>query len=106
MQGLRQIYGNRGANGVIIVKTKKALSKKELRKLVRLNKKLEQQKKEHPEMIHFTEPTKPQPIEVDQEEYENFVENQFENPATTPLSTFSRRCTKPVSSICKHKAVY
>ena len=40
-------------------------------------------------MIHFTEPTKPQPIEVDQEEYENFVENQFENPATTPLSTFS-----------------
>nr|WP_256474592.1 von Willebrand factor type A domain-containing protein [Flavobacterium sp. NRK1] len=87
--GATSIYGNRGRNGVIIVKTKKALSKKELRKLARLNKKLEQQKKKHPEMIHFTEPSKPHPIEVDQEEYENFVENQFENPATTPLSTFS-----------------
>jgi Ca-activated chloride channel family protein len=82
------IYGNRGANGVIIVKTKNAITKKEKRKLDRLNKKLEKQKKEHPEL--FTQPVAPK-VEVDssQEDYESFAENQFENPAIAPLSTFS-----------------
>lgn len=31
----------------------------------------------------------PQKIEIDQEEYDNFVENTFESPKTAPLSTFS-----------------
>jgi|GEM_PF-150356 len=81
------LYGVRGTNGVIIIKTKKTLTKRKIKKLV---KETEKEQKEHPETIHFMSVTpKPQPIEVDQEEYENFVENQFENPATTPLSTFS-----------------
>ncbi|MHA3788061.1 vWA domain-containing protein [Flavobacterium hauense] len=87
--GATSIYGNRGANGVVIVKTKNALTEKEKRKLERLNKKLEKQKKEHPETIMFMETTKRALIEVDHEEYESFEENQFENPVTTPLSTFS-----------------
>lgn len=39
------IYGNRGANGVIIITTKAGLSKKELRKLKRENRRLEKQRK-------------------------------------------------------------
>lgn len=88
--GATSIYGSRGANGVIIIKTKKPLTKKERKKL---EEQIEKEKKEHPELYQQQTPLiktiEPQPIEVDQEEYENFVENQFENPATTPLSTFS-----------------
>ena len=80
------LYGVRGTNGVILIKTKKTLTKRKIKKLV---KETEKEQKEHPEYIHFMETPKQAPIEVDQEEYENFVENQFENPATTPLSTFS-----------------
>lgn len=87
--GATSIYGNRGTNGVIIVKTNKALTEKQKRKLERLNKKLEKQKEKHPETVHSAEVPKQALIEVDQEEYESFDENQFENPATTPLSTFS-----------------
>lgn len=87
--GATSIYGNRGANGVIIVKTKKALTDKEKRKLEKLNKKLEKQKKKHPESFTTTEISKQASIEIDQEDYESFEENKFENPATTPLSTFS-----------------
>ncbi|MDV6169824.1 von Willebrand factor type A domain-containing protein [Flavobacterium sp. DG1-102-2] len=82
------LYGNRGSNGVILVKTKKGLSKKELRRLKREEKKKGKAATLNPEYIKFMQTTKPT-IEVDQEEYENFAENQFENPATTPLSTFS-----------------
>ena len=39
------IYGNRGANGVIIITTKAGLSKKEMRKLKRENRRLEKQRK-------------------------------------------------------------
>lgn len=87
--GATSIYGNRGANGVIIVKTKKPLTEKEKRKLQRLNKKLEKQKKQDSTYVPFTKIIERRPIEVNQEEYESFAENQFENPATTPLSTFS-----------------
>lgn len=87
--GATSIYGNRGANGVIIVKTKKPLTEKEKRKLEKLNKKLEKQKEKHPENVTTSEVPKQALIEVDHEEYESFEENQFENPATTPLSTFS-----------------
>lgn len=87
--GATSIYGSRGANGVIIVKTKKALTDKEKRKLEKLNKKLEKQKKKHPESFTTTETSKQASIEIDQEDYESFEENKFENPATTPLSTFS-----------------
>ena len=80
------IYGNRGKNGVVIIKTKNGLTKKEKRKLERERKKLEKEKaKQQP----FTRIMDTEPIEVNQEDYESFVENQFENPATTPLSTFS-----------------
>lgn len=90
--GATSIYGNRGVNGVIIVKTKKPLTEKEKRKLEKLNKKLEKLKKEDATQVPFTKITeipKQALIQVDQEEYESFEENQFENPATTPLSTFS-----------------
>jgi Ca-activated chloride channel family protein len=70
------LYGSRGSNGVIVAKTKKGLSKKELKKL----------KKEGKDSYSIY--LKP-PIEVSQEDYESFEENSFENPKTTPLSTFS-----------------
>ena len=49
------IYGNRGANGVIVITTKANLTKKELRKLKRENEKLEkEQKKAKKDSIDFT----------------------------------------------------
>jgi Ca-activated chloride channel family protein len=76
-------WGNRGSNGVIIVKTKK-LTRKEKKALKKL---LVEQPTGFTD--HTTGEFKPLKIEVDKEEYESFIENQFENPATTPLSTFS-----------------
>lgn len=92
------IYGNRGANGVIIIKTKKGLSKKELRKLKRKWRKQERERKKaqknnshtsKEEQVPFHKAEPQGKIQVDQEEYESFEENQFENPAIAPLSTFS-----------------
>lgn len=85
--GATSVYGNRGANGVIIVTTKKGkpLTKAQQRKLERARKELEKQQKEN---IPFRQII-PQPQAVNQEDYESFVENPFENPATAPLSTFS-----------------
>lgn len=78
------IYGNRGANGVILVTTKNGiqqnLSKKEFEKRI---KKLGQKKKSEEKTVL------PKSIEVSQEDYDNFVENQFESPKAAPLSTFS-----------------
>lgn len=71
------IYGNKGANGVIIVATKNGiyqnLTEKELQK--KLNE------------LEVT-PT-PNPIETNQEDYNSLVENPFESPKAAPLSTFS-----------------
>ncbi len=61
------VYGSRASNGVIVIKTNKGKFKE-----------TEQEKK-----IEI------QPIEIDNDEYESFVENQFENSGSNPLSTFS-----------------
>jgi Ca-activated chloride channel homolog len=78
------IYGNRASTGVIILTTKNGtyqnLSKKELEKRL---KKLENNKKPEEKVLPLKS------IEVSQEDYDNFVENQFENPKAAPLSTFS-----------------
>ncbi|ALM50809.1 hypothetical protein AMR72_14625 [Flavobacterium psychrophilum] len=84
--GVISIYGNRGINGVIIIKIKKEFSKKVKKDLKRFHKEQRKLLKEHPEQF---QPVAPEPLEVNQEEYESFVENPFENPATAPLSTFS-----------------
>lgn len=72
------IYGSRASNGVVVITTKngihKNLSKKQLDKKL---KELELKK------------STTKPIEVSQEDYDSFVENQFESPKAAPLSTFS-----------------
>ncbi len=84
------LYGNRGANGVIIITTHDKLTKKQLRKLKREKRRAEKEKTVQPETINFK---KFQPanekIQVDQEDYDMFEENAFKNPALAPLSTFS-----------------
>ncbi|MFY8187886.1 MAG: YfbK domain-containing protein [Flavobacterium sp.] len=67
------IYGNRGANGVIIVNTKTGLSKEEINSL-----------NQNP-----IPPIDIIPLVDDHEEYETYVENVFESPKASPLSTFS-----------------
>jgi Ca-activated chloride channel family protein len=66
------IYGNKAANGVVVISTKnelyKNLSEKELDKKLNIM---------------------PIPSEPTQEDYDSFVENAFESPKTAPLSTFS-----------------
>lgn len=60
-------YGNRGSNGVIIINTKKGdFDEGELKNKIEVK-----------------------PIEIDTDEYDSFVENQFEHSASNPLSTFS-----------------
>jgi Ca-activated chloride channel homolog len=78
------IYGSKATNGVIVITTKNGiyqkLSKKQLeRKLKKLGKNKTTIEKVLP----------PKSIEVSQEEYDSFVENQFETPKNAPLSTFS-----------------
>lgn len=68
------VYGNKAANGVVVINTKngiyKNLTEKQLdAKLRNLN------------------PS--QTTETNQEDYDSFVENAFESPKTAPLSTFS-----------------
>ncbi len=77
--GATSIYGNRGANGVIVVETSR--TKKEKRK----------DRKQQQSMAFAPIESKPTTrfIPIDTEEYESFEENKFENPATAPLSTFS-----------------
>ncbi|AWG23488.1 VWA domain-containing protein [Flavobacterium faecale] len=74
--GAAAIYGNRSSNGVIIISTKnqqyKGLSEKELKK----------------ELDKLKVSPTPTPI-PNQEDYDSFVENQFESPKNAPLSTFS-----------------
>lgn len=78
------VYGSQAANGVVIVNTKNGiqqnLSKKELERKL---KKLDKDKKSKEIIIP------PKSIEVSQEDYDSFVENQFETPKNAPLSTFS-----------------
>ncbi|WP_242604882.1 vWA domain-containing protein [Flavobacterium subsaxonicum] len=79
------VYGARGANGVIIIKTKK-LTRKQKRELKKALKEDAQAGYTDSTTGKFVPMEK---IKIDQEEYEAFDENKFENPATTPLSTFS-----------------
>lgn len=78
------IYGSYGANGVVIITTKNGtyqnLSKKQLERKL---KKLDKNRKTKDAVIA------PKSIEVSQEDYDSFIENQFESPKTAPLSTFS-----------------
>lgn len=60
-------YGNRGSNGVIVIKTKNAEF----------------------EDVELTKKIEVKPIEIDNDEYESFIENPFENSASNSLSTFS-----------------
>jgi len=79
------LYGNRGINGVVIITTKK-LTRKQIRELKRAIK----EDKEAGYIDNTTGQFVPiEKIKIDEEEYESFEENKFENPATTPLSTFS-----------------
>ncbi|MDT4787979.1 von Willebrand factor [compost metagenome] len=79
------LYGNRGSNGVIVVKTKKGttknLSKREIRKKLR-----ELKRKESKETYKMNMEPK---AETSQEDYDPFIENPFESPKNEPLSTFS-----------------
>ncbi|WP_160750682.1 VWA domain-containing protein [Flavobacterium sp. Sd200] len=79
------LYGSRASNGVIIIKTKN-LSRKEKRAIKKAAK--EALKTGYIDTTSGKSLT-PEKIQVDSEEYEAFEENKFENPATTPLSTFS-----------------
>lgn len=72
------IYGSRGANGVILIQSKKDFKKKGKRN-VGENIKLGDIDKIFP----------PKQIEVNTESYENFIENQFESAKSNPVSTFS-----------------
>ncbi|BCY28520.1 VWA domain-containing protein [Flavobacterium okayamense] len=68
------LYGEQGVNGAIIVVTKTGLPKEEKDKISKIIKEINQ-------------PTSS--IVPDQEDYEVFVENEFESPKQSPLSTFS-----------------
>lgn len=80
------IYGNRGSNGVVILTTKNKLSRKERRKLRKERKR--KTKKSNIQIADTNGFILPK-IEVSNESYEHFVENQFESPSVEPLSTFS-----------------
>lgn len=72
------LFGEQGVNGVIVVTTKKGYNNKTT---------IEYDETDEEEKT-LVKP-KSTKIEVDQEEYENFIENQFESPKSAPLSTFS-----------------
>ncbi|MFL9843705.1 YfbK domain-containing protein [Flavobacterium rhizosphaerae] len=76
---LTAIYGSRGSNGVVLIKTK--MNKRQRRKFF---KKVEKERENN-----STTENVPHKIPIDNEEYEAFEENKFQNPATNPLSTFS-----------------
>lgn len=60
------LYGEQGRNGVLIISTK---NNKNANKL--------------------NEKNKIEPIEIENDEYDSFIENSFENSTSNPLSTFS-----------------
>lgn len=74
------VYGNHGRNGVIIIETHKKLSKKELKKL----KKLQEEGIVPPTGNPWNSYDSSQA-----EDYEVFEENAFTSPKQVPLSTFS-----------------
>lgn len=83
------LYGARGANGVIVIKTKNGLQqakkKFSILNLFRKSKPVSFV----PEPIPPVAAVAPQAETPTQEDYETYVENPFESPAQAPLSTFS-----------------
>ncbi|WP_368856527.1 von Willebrand factor type A domain-containing protein [Flavobacterium sp. SaA2.13] len=75
------IYGSKGANGVVIINTIKAF-----RDITSNYNSNEQSSETKDEETNFNPNAK---IQIDSEDYESFEENQFENTAIMPLSTFS-----------------
>ncbi|AWM14394.1 VWA domain-containing protein [Flavobacterium sediminis] len=65
------LYGEQGANGLIVAFTKNGLTQKEKEDFKKLIK---------PDTI---------PVDTSDEDYEIFLENEFESPKQSPLSTFS-----------------
>ena len=86
-EGATSIYGNRGANGVIVVNTKKSLTKRQLKKIEKLSRKNKSLPQEN--HVQYQPMNSNIKIPIDTEDYEAFEENKFENPANAPLSTFS-----------------
>ncbi|WP_449403990.1 YfbK domain-containing protein [Flavobacterium arcticum] len=73
---LTAVYGSKGKNGVVIINTNKIIVHKH--------------NIDNEEDVNSLQEIKPNAkIQIDQEDYESFEENEFENPAIAPLSTFS-----------------
>ncbi len=73
---LTAVYGSRGKSGVVLITTNKII--------------VHRHDIDNEENVNNQQEIKPNPkIQIDNEEYESFEENQFENPAIAPLSTFS-----------------
>lgn len=72
-QSASAIYGNKAANGAVVIVTKNELYKN-------------LSEAELDQKLNIIRPTPSQPA---QEDYNTFVENAFESPKTAPLSTFS-----------------
>ena len=68
------LYGSRASNGAVVIQTTTGLSKEEIEKLKQSN---------------TINPVDVIPVVDEHEDYEAFVENVFESPRTSPLSTFS-----------------
>ncbi|TRW23300.1 DUF3520 domain-containing protein [Flavobacterium zepuense] len=83
--GATAVYGSKAVYGVVVIKTKK-LTRKQQRELKKALKEDEKAGYIDNATGKFVPMEK---IKIDHEEYEAFEENKFENPATTPLSTFS-----------------
>nr|WP_228520827.1 VWA domain-containing protein [Flavobacterium sp. HJJ] len=71
-------FGNKGKNGVIMI-TSKNPTDNEQKKIEKLEDKLDEKNADYDD-LDFKE---------DLEDYTSFIENQFESPKATPLSTFS-----------------
>ncbi|HOD09415.1 MAG TPA: von Willebrand factor type A domain-containing protein, partial [Flavobacterium sp.] len=67
------LYGSRASNGVVEIKTKNGLTKEQIETFKK----------------NYTNPVDVLPVIDENEDYEAFVENDFESPKSSPLSTFS-----------------
>lgn len=74
----KKAFGNKGKNGVIMI-TSKSRTDEERDKIEKLEDKLDEKEADHDELD----------FKKNLEEYNSFLENQFESPKAAPLSTFS-----------------
>ena len=75
------LYGSVASSGAIVVKTNSGITQELTKKDFKNKAKAIQKEGSEIKSIQAAEPN--------QEDYDSFVENQFENPKTAPLSTFS-----------------